>query len=62
VLVLDDGHLVERLIETGLRNWEFAEAKDGLQEGEPIVVSLDRAEIKDGAAAVLRDGPAGSTP
>jgi HlyD family secretion protein len=62
VLVLDGGHLVERLIETGLRNWEFAEAKEGLQEGEPVVVSLDRAEIKDGATAVLRDGPAGSTP
>jgi HlyD family secretion protein len=62
VLVFDGGLLVERRVETGLRNWEFAELKEGLREGEPVVVSLDRAEIKEGATAVVRDGPAGSTP
>lgn len=59
VLVLKDGKLESRLIETGLRNWEFAEVKSGLQEGDPVVVSLDRAEVKEGARAV--EGPAPSS-
>ena len=58
VLVLKDGRLESRVIETGLRNWEFAEVKSGLQEGDPVVVSLDRAEVKEGARAV--EGPAPS--
>ena len=52
VLVLDAGVLVTRSITTGLRNWEFAEVTDGLREGDPVVVSLDRAEVKEGARAV----------
>ena len=52
VLVLEEGELVEREIEVGLRNWQFAEIRAGLDEGEPIVVSLDRLEIVAGARAV----------
>jgi HlyD family secretion protein len=59
VLVLDaNGRLAGRAITTGLRNWEYAEAKDGLKEGDPVVVSLDRAEVKEGARAVETAGPA----
>src|SRR5262245_18821508 len=58
VLVLDAGRLVARPITTGLRNWEYAEATDGLREGDPVVVSLDRAEVKEGARAVETTGPA----
>jgi HlyD family secretion protein len=63
-LVHNDGHLEERVVRTGLRNWEFAEVIDGLREGERVVVSLDRAEVRSGAAARIEketggeDGPA----
>ena len=55
VLVFNGGHLVGRQVKTGMRNWEFSEAKEGLNEGEPVVVSLDRAEVKEGVRATIRD-------
>jgi HlyD family secretion protein len=61
VLVLDGGVLVARPIATGLRNWEFAEVREGLREGDPVVVSLDRAEVKEGARAVEAPAKAGAT-
>jgi HlyD family secretion protein len=56
VLVLSDGRLEERRLELGLRNWEYAEVRSGLSEGEAVVVSLDRAEVRAGARAYARDG------
>jgi HlyD family secretion protein len=55
VLVVEDGVLVERQVELGLRNWEYAEVLSGLSEGERVVMSLDRVEIKAGAKAVAID-------
>ena len=52
VLVLEDGALKSKPVEVGMRNWEFAEVKSGLKDGESVVVSLDRAEVKEGARAV----------
>lgn len=52
VLLLVDGHLVERSIQTGLANWEYTEVTGGLQAGEQIVTSLERAGLKPGVAAV----------
>ena len=43
--------LVSREVKVGLKNWEFAEVLEGLREGERIVVSLVRAEVKEGARA-----------
>jgi len=51
VLVLSDGRLVARPVTVGLENWEFAEITAGLAEGERVVVSLDRVEVKEGARA-----------
>ncbi len=51
VLVLRDGTLVSVEVETGLRNWQFTEVRSGLAEGEQVVVSLDRVEVKAGARA-----------
>lgn len=48
VLVVEDGELVEREIETGLRNWDYVEIVAGLDEGEVVVTSLDRAEVEAG--------------
>jgi HlyD family secretion protein len=48
VLVVEDDVLVEREIETGLRNWDFVEVRSGLAEGEVVVTSLDRVEVEAG--------------
>jgi HlyD family secretion protein len=52
VLLLQEGRLVERPVKAGLSNWEHTEIVDGLQGGERVVTSLDRAGVKAGAAAV----------
>jgi HlyD family secretion protein len=52
VLLLEQGRLVERPVKTGLANWEHTEIIEGLQGGERIVTSLDRAGVKAGVAAV----------
>lgn len=41
--------LVSREVGVGLKNWEFAEITGGLEEGDRVVVTLDRAEVKEGA-------------
>lgn len=51
VLVVDNGVIAEREIETGLRNWDYTEVLDGLNEGDEVIVSLDRAEVKPGVEA-----------
>lgn len=60
VLLLEDGELVEREIEIGLRNWQYAEVRSGLEGGERIVVALDRLEIAAGVRAVA-DAASGAT-
>lgn len=56
VLILDaDGVLQERTIETGLRNWEHTEVTGGLNAGQRVVLSVDRAGVEPGAAAVAED-------
>jgi HlyD family secretion protein len=54
VLVFVDGVLRDRTVSTGLRNWEYAEVKEGLKEGDRVVVSLDREEVKNGARARVK--------
>jgi len=44
-----NGPLAERHIRTGLANWEFTEVSEGLQAGERVVTSLERAGVKAGA-------------
>jgi HlyD family secretion protein len=55
-LVLDGDRLVEKALQIGLRNWDFAEVTGGLEAGARVVVSLDRPEVKAGARARARDG------
>jgi HlyD family secretion protein len=56
VLVVRDGALAEVEIETGLKNWDYTEVTGGLEAGASIVTSLDRAEVKAGAAARVVEG------
>ncbi len=53
VLVLgDDGILARREIDPGLANWSRTEVRAGLAEGARVVVSVDRAGVEAGKAAV----------
>ena len=47
-----DGTLQERVLKTGLANWEFTEVREGLSVGERVVTSLEREGVKPGAAFV----------
>ena len=50
VYVIGDNNIVEkREIETGLSNWQFTEVLSGLELEDRIVLSVDRAGVKDGA-------------
>ncbi len=51
VLVLADGVLEWRAIETGLGNWDWTEVRAGLAEGERVVTSLDREGVVAGVRA-----------
>jgi HlyD family secretion protein len=53
VLVLQDENLVSVEIETGLENWQFTEVRSGLEDGDRVVVSLDRVEVRTGARAEI---------
>ncbi len=55
VLLLRNGRLEERAIETGISNWRFVEVLSGLSEGDRIVLSLDRPGVADGAPAIPED-------
>ena len=54
-----DGTLAERRIRTGLSNWEFTEALEGMDAGERVVTSLERTGVKAGAAYTLEEKPQG---
>lgn len=48
VLVVEDGRAVERRIDLGLRNWDYTEILSGLEDGEKVITSLDRVQLKSG--------------
>lgn len=53
VLVVEDGALVERAVETGLSNWDWTEIVGGLEPGDAVVTSLDRDGVEAGAEVVV---------
>jgi HlyD family secretion protein len=55
VLLPDDGTLVEREVEVGLKNWDYAEVEAGLGEGQMVVISLDRVDVKAGARVEVEE-------
>ncbi len=55
VLVVVEGRLDERVVVTGLRNWRTTEIKEGLREGESVVISRDTPDIKAGVTVVVEE-------
>lgn len=50
--------LEERLVKSGIANWEYTEILDGLVQGDKIVTSVEREGVKDGAfVAPVSSGP-----
>ena len=43
----------ERIIKSGLSNWNYTEVLSGLDPGELVVINVDRSGIKDNANAVV---------
>ncbi|MBI2212867.1 MAG: efflux RND transporter periplasmic adaptor subunit [Acidobacteria bacterium] len=46
------GTLDERRIETGISNWGFSEVRSGVEQGDKVVLSVERAGVKAGARVV----------
>lgn len=58
VLAVENGLLVEKKLEIGLKNWDWTEVRTGLAPGDRVVTSLDRPEVKAGAEVrVAQDAP-----
>jgi HlyD family secretion protein len=55
VLVAREGTLFGVDVEIGLRNWKYAEIRSGLDAGDPVVISLDRPEVKAGAGVEVSE-------
>jgi HlyD family secretion protein len=55
VLVMRGDELEEVVVKTGLRNWTFTEITAGLNEGDLVVVSLDRPEVVAGVRARIAE-------
>ncbi|RMG44613.1 MAG: efflux RND transporter periplasmic adaptor subunit [Acidobacteria bacterium] len=53
VLVVEGGRLAAREVRTGIANWRWTEIRDGLREGELVVVSLDREGVAAGARVAV---------
>lgn len=55
VYVPEKKTLEERVVKTGVSNWEYIEIVDGLQQGDKIAASLEREGIKAGALVTPED-------
>jgi len=54
-LVATDGRLVEQTLRVGLKNWDWAEIREGLSSEQVVVISLDRTEVKAGARVEVEE-------
>ena len=55
VYLADEKLIRMRKIEIGLSNWEYTQVISGLNPGEMVVTSVDRAGIKEGAHALAAE-------
>jgi HlyD family secretion protein len=59
VRTIEDGLVVDRRVELGLTNWDTSEVLAGLDEGEPVIVSLDIRGLKEGVRVVVAPAETG---
>lgn len=53
VFVAVNGRAQERRVRTGLRNWDFVEILDGLQENDEVITSLENSALRAGVAITV---------
>jgi HlyD family secretion protein len=49
----DFGTISSMSVTTGLSNWQYTEILEGLEEGQQIVLSIDRNGLYDGAVVKI---------
>ena len=54
VWVIAGGRAVSRDVETGLRNWDWTEIRKGLEPGDVVITSVDKAGVRQGARVTPR--------
>ena len=47
--------LQEKIVKTGLSNWDNSQVVDGLQEGDSVVISTDRPGLEDGVRVKITE-------
>jgi HlyD family secretion protein len=55
VWIVKQDRLVEQTIQVGLKNWDYVEVISGIQEGEAVVSSLDRADVEVGHPVIIEE-------
>jgi HlyD family secretion protein len=55
VLVVEKNVLKNRVLKTGLRNWEYVEVREGLRDGDQVALSLDKTDVKEGARVRIEE-------
>lgn len=57
----DTKKLIERVVQTGITNWEYTEVIDGLKQGDRIVASLEREGVRAGITVTPENTPEAGT-
>ncbi len=56
ILILNnEGIIEERVIKSGIRNWQVIEIIDGLSESDQVVLSIEREGVVAGAYAIAEE-------
>ena len=58
----DNGTLAERQFKPGLANWKYIQVVSGLENGEMIVVSVEREGVEAGAHVIPEAPTEDNTP
>ena len=53
VFVPEEGVLKECKIKIGISNWKYSEVTDGVEEGEKVLLSVDKEGVEDGVAVKI---------
>lgn len=62
VYTIRNGVVVSQKVELGLMNWDTTEVLSGLNEGDPVIVSLDVKGLKEGKRVVIATEESNKSP